>query len=184
MDMNASISRDDYRRWAEAQPNGRFERVDGRVVRMTPERLTHALLKAAMWRALDDAVRAAGVSAQTFPDGVTVEVGADTDYEPDALVNLGETRWVDEVAAPNPVIVVEVLSPGTRSIDTGDKLAGYFRVPSIMHYLIVSARRRQVVHHRRSGDALASAVVTQGEIVLDPPGIAITIDAIYRDIQL
>ena len=51
MDMNAIISRDDYRRWAEAQPNGRFERVDGRVVRMPAEQLVHVRIKMAVWRA-------------------------------------------------------------------------------------------------------------------------------------
>jgi Uma2 family endonuclease len=42
----------------------------------------------------------------------------------------------DAVAAPNPVIIVEVLSPGTTSTDTGGKLADYFCVPSVAHYLI------------------------------------------------
>jgi Uma2 family endonuclease len=32
------MSRADYRSWAEAQPRGRYERVDGMVVAMAPER--------------------------------------------------------------------------------------------------------------------------------------------------
>jgi hypothetical protein len=35
----------------------------------------------------------------------------------------------DAVAAPNPVIIGEVLSPGTASTETGGKLADYFRDP-------------------------------------------------------
>ena len=178
------LSRAAYRAWAEQQPRGRFERVGGRVVRMTPERVVHAQLKAAVWRALDDAVRGVGIEAQALPDGITVEVGEDTDYEPDALVNLGPPLGPDDVAAPNPVIVVEVLSPGTRSVDTGEKFAGYFSLPAVQHYLVVSARRREVTHHRRAGHAILSAIVTQGTIALDPPGISIALDAIYRDIAL
>jgi len=53
---------------------------------------------------------------------VTVEVDADTDYEPDAVVNYGPKVPPDATAATNPVIVVEVLSPTTQSIDTGEKL--------------------------------------------------------------
>ena len=183
-DTILQMSREEYRRWAQGQPRGRFERVAGQVVPMPAEKIVHALLKAAVWRALDDAVRAVGLLAQAFPDGITVEVDKDTDYEPDALVNLGPRPGLDEIAAPNPVVVVEVLSPSTQSIDTGDKLAGYFRVPSIAHYLVVSARRRQVVHHRRVGDAIISAVVTAGGIVLDPPGITIEIEAIYGEVGL
>ncbi len=184
MDMVATISRADFRAWAEQQPSGRYERVDGRVVKMTPERSVHALLKAAVWRALDDAIRAGRLDCRAYPDGMTVEVGDDTDYEPDALVNAGPPIANDDVAAPNPVIVVEVLSPGTRSIDTGAKFSGYFSVPSIQHYLIVSALRREVVHHRRAGDAIVSAVVTGGTIVLDPPGISVALDEFYRGVTL
>ena len=57
-------------------------------------------------------------------------------------VNCGPRLSPDAITAADPVIVVEVLSPNTELIDTSDKLVDYFRVPSIMHYLIVRARRR------------------------------------------
>jgi Uma2 family endonuclease len=184
MDTPVYISRADFRAWAEAQPRGRFERVAGRVVPMTPERVAHIKLKTAVWRALDDAIMAAGLQCEAFGDGVTVEVDDDTDYEPDALVNAGPPLGPDQIAAPNPIIVVEVLSPGTCSMDTGEKLIGYFKVPSIQHYLIVSARRREVVHHRRADGAVVTRIVTDGAIELDPPGISIAIEGIYRRVTL
>jgi Uma2 family endonuclease len=75
--------------------------------------------------------------------------------------------------------VVEVLSPATQSIDTSEKLAGYFRLASVRHYLIVSTRRWEVVHHRRDGDAIASRVINVGMIELEPPGITIDIAELY-----
>jgi hypothetical protein len=39
------MSRADYRRWAAAQPRGRFERIDGPVVAVAPERLSHCRLQ-------------------------------------------------------------------------------------------------------------------------------------------
>ena len=54
------MSRADYWRWAEAQPSGRFERIDGLVVAMAPERLSHVDRKAMVWLALRRAVAAAG----------------------------------------------------------------------------------------------------------------------------
>jgi Uma2 family endonuclease len=77
------------------------------------------------------------------------------------------------------VVVVEVLSRSTRSIDTGRKFRGYFRVPSIQHYLVVEAESRFVLHHRRDGDSFRSEIVTSGAVVLDPPGLTITVDEIY-----
>ena len=92
----------------------------------------------------------------------------DGDYEPDALVNCGEPMADDAVAAPNPVIIVEVLSPGTASTDTGGKLADYFRVPSVAHYLIVHPTRRTVTHHRRAADGIDTRIIVNGPIAMDP----------------
>ena len=36
-------------------------------------------------------------------------------------------------------------------MDAGGKLADYFGVPSVMHYLIVRPLRREVIHHARRG---------------------------------
>jgi Uma2 family endonuclease len=127
----------------------RFERIDGEVVTMAPERVAHARMKARVWRALADAIEAAGVMCEALPDGVTVEIDDTTDFEPHALVNCGQPLSHDRLSASNPVIVVEVLSPGTRHIDTGAKLAGYFQVASICQYLIVNAQKPEIIHHKR-----------------------------------
>ena len=76
-----------------------------------------------------------------------VEIDEDTDYEPDALVNCGPPAPDDAVVATQPVIVVEVLSPSTQSVDVTEKLADYFRVPAIQHYLVFRPRRREVIWH-------------------------------------
>ena len=110
--------------------------MDGRIVAMVPERGAHPRVKAAVYKAFERAIARAGLDCQAHPDGATIEIG-DCDYEPDAMVNCGQPIAHEAVAAPNPVIVVEVLSPGTASTDTGAKLAGYFSLPSIMHCLIV-----------------------------------------------
>ena len=146
---------------------------------MSPERIQHVRIKNRVWAALDRAITAAGLDCEALGDGVTIEVDEDTDYEPDAVVNCGPPALPDAVAAANPVIVVEVLLPSTQAVDTSDKLADYFRVASIQHYLIVSARRREIIHHQRNGAAIVSRIVDLGSISLDPPGIAIDLAEIY-----
>ena len=56
-----------------------------------------------------------------------------------------------------------------------------FRISFVRHHLIVWADRPQVIHHRRrDGDAgIDTLVVTAGEIRLDPPGVAISVEEIY-----
>jgi Uma2 family endonuclease len=173
------LSRAEFRSWAAQQPRGRFERVDGEVIAMAPERVIHARVKARVFRALSVAIAVAGVPCEALPDGVTVEIGDGTDYEPDALVNCGEKVSDDAVAAPNPVVIVEVESPSTRGVDSGVKLADYFRVSSVFHYLIVRTKQRVVIHHRRAGDSIATAIVRDGPIRMDPPGISVDLASFY-----
>ncbi len=174
------LSRTDYRRWAEAQPRGRFERVAGAVVAMAPKRIAHVRVKARAWQALERAIRAAGLPCEALADGITIEVGDDTDYEPNVVVTCGKSMADDDVAAANPVIVVEVLSPFMPSVGTGAKLDDYFKVPSIRHYLIIRADRRAVIHHRRRGDGgIETRLAAEGWIALDPPGIEIAVENLY-----
>ena len=174
------LGRAEFRQWAEMQPRGRYERVEGEIIAMAPERIAHVRVKMRVWRALDRAIHAAGLDCEALGDGVTVEIGESTDYEPDAVVACGERLADDAIAAPTPVIVVEVLSPSTRSVDTGIKFTDYFRVPSIQHYLIVRADRRGVVHHRRGdGDRIETRFVAEGRIDLGPPGLSVTVEEFY-----
>jgi Uma2 family endonuclease len=76
--------------------------------------------------------------------------------------------------------VVEVLSPRTATRDTGAKLADYFRLSSLRHYLIVRTDRPTVIHHRRGdGELIETRIVTSGGIGLDPPGITLKLAQIY-----
>ncbi|HEY3848237.1 MAG TPA: Uma2 family endonuclease [Acetobacteraceae bacterium] len=176
--MPQRLSRSDFHHWAETQPK-RFERVDGTPVAMAPERWVHARLKARIWRALDREIRIAGLRCEAAPDGMTVEIDEDTDYEPDALVNCGDPMSDEAIAAPRPIIIVEVLSPSTGSLDAGGKLADYFRVPSVQHYLLVRPLRREIIHHRRVGERIETLIVGTGSIDMDPPGIKLSLDEIY-----
>src|SRR5271165_6807356 len=170
---------DEYLAWAEQQP-GRFELLDGAVVAISPEGAGHAEKKAAVHAALLAAIRSRGLACYALPDGMTVRIDDTTAYEPDALVYCGKKLLPSAVEVPNPVVVVEVLSPSTRHIDLSAKLAGYFRLPSIAHYLIVDPEKPRIVHHARAaGDIILTRIASEGIIKLDPPGIEFAVAEIY-----
>jgi Uma2 family endonuclease len=170
---------DEYLAWAEGRP-GRYELYAGTVYAMAPERAGHAKSKFAVQAALVAAIRRSGLPCHMLPDGMTVRVDEDTAHEPDALVYCGEALPDSAIEVPRPVIVVEVLSPSTRHIDASAKLAGYFRLASVQHYLIVDPDKRLVVHHARgAGDAIATRIVTGGMLRLRPPGIELMMDELY-----
>lgn len=167
--------------WLEDRPEGaRYELVAGEVVAMAPERAAHARLKARIWRALDDQIGAHGWSGEALPDGMTVKIDEHTAYEPDAVVHCGARLADDALLVPEPGIVVEVLSPTTKAHDAGAKLADYFRLPSVRHYLLVRTERPTVIHHRRGDDgSIATRIVTAGALALDPPGLTLDLARIY-----
>ena len=77
--MPLRLTREEFYRWAENQP-GRFERVGGEPVAMSPKRIQHIRIKSRIWAALDRAVRDGGLDCEALADGVTIEVDEDTDY--------------------------------------------------------------------------------------------------------
>ena len=170
---------DEYLAWAEEQ-SGRHELRDGTVFAMSPEAAGHAERKAAVHAALLAGIRARGLGCYALPDGMTVRINDATAYEPDALVYCGAKLSPSAIEVPNPIIVVEVLSPSTRHIDLSAKLADYFRLPSIAHYLIVDPEKPRVIHHARAdGDTILTRIVSDGSIKLDPPGIEFVMADIY-----
>jgi Uma2 family endonuclease len=172
---------DEFLTWAEGRP-GRYELFRGEVVAMTPEMARHAQMKAAVYVALRDAIRARRLGCFMMPDGMTVRVDDTTAFEPDALVYCGEKLPPASLEVPNPVVVVEVLSHSTRRIDLNHKLAGYFRVASVRHYLVVDPEKPLIVHHARESDgSIRTQIVTDGTLPLDPPGIELSITDIYRE---
>ncbi|SFV16901.1 Endonuclease, Uma2 family (restriction endonuclease fold) [Methylobacterium sp. 174MFSha1.1] len=174
------MSVDEYLAWSEDNP-GRYELVQGEVYAMTPERLLHAEVKASVYVALWRGIRKSALPCRALPDGMTVRVDRYIAYEPDAMIYCGPRGDSNSIEIKNPVVVVEVLSPGTRRTDASEKLTGYFRVPSIHHYLMVDPDRRTIVHHRRSGDGIDSIVLQDGTLVLDPPGLELPIGSLFEE---
>jgi Uma2 family endonuclease len=172
------VSVDEFLDWAIGRP-GRWELFAGEIVRMSPETIDHAEIKGAIYIALRNAVRRARIPCHALTDGMIVRIDGETAYEPDAQVYCGERLKGTVREVPNPVIIIEVLSPSTQRTDVTQKLAG-FRLPSVAHYLIVDPTQPSIVHHARGTDeTILTRVMTEGQIVLDPPGLEISVEEIY-----
>ena len=136
-------------------------------------------VKLAITIALHEVVRKTGAALYVAVDGPTVRVAERVAFVPDALVAPLPEPAPDSLEIPNPVIVVEVLSPSTARMDATTKLRGYFDVPSIQHYLIVDPEWQTVTHHKRGSSAIETRVVAEGTLALDPPGLEIRLSEIF-----
>lgn len=174
---------DEFLDWRDEQPGDqRYELAHGEVCAMGRESVAHARLKLAATLALSNAVRNAGLPCEAIIDGPGVAISNHSYFVPDVIVVCGKRLDGDQSLIEDPVIVVEVLSPGTKVFDVEEKLAYYFEKPSIQHYLIVSGKSKLVVHHRRTGETRAeTTIVREGTITLDPPGITVAVAALFAE---
>lgn len=170
---------DEFIAWALEQPTGRFELDNGIVVAMAPERASHNQAKLNAVMALRGAIGARDL-CRAMTDGMAVRIDDRTVYEPDALVRCGPPLPGDAIEVVDPIILVEVVSPSSRGIDRGVKLAGYFSLPSVRHYLIVDTDSQVLIHHRRDEKGeIGVRIVHDGLLTLDPPGLAIDVRDIF-----
>lgn len=170
------LTADAFIAWAGTQPDGRYELMDGQVVAMAPERMAHTRAKLRAVNALAASIAAAGLGCEAVTDGASVRVDDHTVYGPDALVRCGPPVPDEAQEITDPIIVVEILSPSTRGIDTGLKLDGYFRLTGLRHYLIVNTDNRTVLHHHRDeAGAIRVRILHDGVLTLDPPGLTVPV---------
>ena len=163
--------------WAEAQTEGKYELVNGEIVRMAPERLRHNLSKAEIWVVLRAALRAAGLSNTVFTDGAGVEISDVTGRGPDAVVAASADHDLDAMMVDDPLIVVEVVSPSSEKTDTIDKLAEYFSLPSVRHYIVVWPAESRLDHHARDDHGVVvKRTLRPGDTLrFDPPGFEVQV---------
>jgi Uma2 family endonuclease len=170
----AKMTAEEYLRWSEHQDVGRHELVGGEVVMISPETLRHVRLKNEIWLTLRNALRSAGSSCEAFGDGVGIRIDQHTVREPDASIQCGPVDQ-DSLLIDEPVVVVEVVSLSSIRSDSGAKVAEYFRVASVRHYLIIDPYGASIVHHAREGNSIRTNILTDGSIELVPPGIIVEV---------
>jgi Uma2 family endonuclease len=175
------LTAEEYLAWADAQTERfRSELINGQIVAMAPERVKHVEAKFAAVMSLKSAINRAALKCYALADGVAVRIDDHTVYEPDALAYCGDKLPGEAMIVPNPVIIVEVLSPSTAHTDTSAKLIGYFKVQSVQHYLVIDPDARTATHHRRGERGVPMAqTLNSGTIALDPPGITFPVADVF-----
>jgi Uma2 family endonuclease len=118
--------------WVQGREE-RYELVDGRVVMMTGASRNHGrivrnllvMLTAQLdpqWEAIAEFGLDAGPRTLRYPDIVVDRAsGGGRDYR-----------------AVEPILLVEVLSPTSETIDLGDKAAEYVHMPALCAYLVLA----------------------------------------------
>jgi Uma2 family endonuclease len=148
---------------------------------MTGASLAHATITMNVAIALRQALR--GTGCRPFANDAKVLAGSSVRY-PDVAVTCSPFRGADDIV-PDPVLVLEVVSPSTEREDRGRKKFDYFATPSIQQYAIIEQDARRIDLFTRAGDRWTDEVVEGDAILrLSCIGVEISLDAIYEDTEL
>jgi len=174
------MSLDEFLVWECAQPE-RHEFVDGIIRVMTGASAGHVTIAMNLSSALREALR--GTRCRPFGSDMKVIANGNIRY-PDVSI---ACKPVDDRAdhLPEPVVVIEILSPSTAREDRGRKKIDYFATPSIRQYAIVEQDERLIdLYTRTDAGWIDEVVVDDGTLTLSAIGVAISLDAVYEDTEL
>ena len=165
--------------WEERQPL-RYEFDGVRAVAVTGGTLRHNRICRNLNAALDARLR--GGPCQAFGTDVKIVANDHIRY-PDALVTCSPQNEIGTIAEA-PVVVFEVVSTSTESVDRVEKLRDYLAVPTIAHYVIVAQHAKAAAIYTRDGDRWVAQGAREGEAIdLPALSISIPIDDLYEGVE-
>jgi Uma2 family endonuclease len=167
--------------WVQGR-EGRYELVENRVVMMVGASLAHGLIVGNLYTALRNQLgRAQWMVLTDFG----IDVGPRTLRYPDVLVAKASKSYKDFTAA-EPVLIAEVLSPSTTTVDLGDKVVEYVRLPTLAAYIVLAQEEVKAwVWLRANGNFASPTVLSGRDAVLNVSvlGLTIKLSDVYEGIE-
>jgi Uma2 family endonuclease len=174
----------DYPALDRASPDQRYEFTDGQIVLLAGGTANHATIRMNMVALLRDAARQRG--CRVYSSDLRVRLSETRYVYPDCTVTCDERDRGQADAVTSPLLVVEVLSPGTEAYDRGKKLAYYRQCPTIQEYVLIDAQRPSAEIYRRESESFWAyrAFTGEEEAECASIGARFPLAAVYADVTL
>ncbi len=173
----------------EAKSEIKHELWWGEMIAMAGAHRDHVTVAANTFRALDNHLDGTPCQAGTSDLRVSLDDAENYAY-PDVVVWCEDAQW-DEARGDTlltPLVIVEVLSPGTQLRDRRDKLDAYRDLPSLRDYLMVSPERVSIDHYFRADESEIWSnrrYIRRAQIVrLAALGVEIEVAEFYRRLDV
>lgn len=177
--LRKPMSLDEFLAW-EREQEPKYEFDGFQPVAMTGGTIAHSEIATNIVEALRGRLR--GKPCRAFRGDLKILVAGRVRY-PDAMVMCSPVAN-DADIVPEPVVVFEVLSPSTASVDRIAKNEEYRRTPSIQHYVMLEQASQAATVFSRVGDDWIGHVLT-GEASLSFPqiGVELPLGEAYAGIE-
>ena len=177
--LRKGMTLEEFLAWDETQEE-RWEFDGLQPVAMVGGTRAHSLITTNLILALGSRLR--GTPCHVYNDSLRVLAAGSVRY-PDAFVECGPADNRATIAT-NPVIVFEVLSPSTASVDQIVKSAEYRGTPSIMRYVMLAQDRIAAnIFERRNADWIATSLIDPAATLPLPEiGISLPLAELYHGV--
>lgn len=163
-----------------------YELVDGRPVAMAPPSRAHRLIAGQLLRHLGNRVSGRGPCSVEPEAGIRPAGSHDTYLEADLAVSCAPYE-AGQQETPDPVLIVEILSPSTDRHDRMVKVPKYRGIPSVREIVLVAQDRAYAeVHRRLEQDRwLVDLVIgLEATLHLDSIDLDLPLAEVYRGVAL
>ena len=181
----------------DLDPDTRYEFVRDRVYAMATPSAAHAEISSNLFVPLHTHLR--GKPCRVYLGNMALRIrvlGTPVLYIPDVMVACDDKSMTSNFRE-EPVVLVEVMSPGTFDNDLREKLLAYSAVPTLRHYLVVDQHQIEVHHYQPDTDRSDGVVgtvpmgwkyrrLTQRDEVIEIPelGFSISVGDLYLETGL
>ncbi len=180
------MSVQDFLDWADVT-DGRWELVDGEPRPMTPPLRTHGAIAGELAGHLATFFRESSSSWSVIIEaGIVPRMLAAHNMRVADLAVARTPYDTEERAVSDPVLIVEILSPGNQS-DTWANVWTYTSIPSVQEILVLRGNVICAEVLRRSPDGRwpgEPVTLAEGDLVLDSIGFTVPLAALYRTTRL
>jgi Uma2 family endonuclease len=171
--------------WAGDGSGRKFQLVDGELRAMSPGSATHGTIQMTLGGLIRNVLVAAGRYRVVGEPGVVTLIPENLRV-PDLGVT-GTPDAPDQRTMPNPIVLVEILSPRNAS-DTWDNVWAYTTIPSLREIVVVHSTRVLAEVLRRGPDGRwpekTEKIGRDGTLRLDSIGFACQLPEVYAQTYL
>jgi Uma2 family endonuclease len=147
----------EFLRWEDGTDT-RYELIDGFAIAMAPPARAHGVLCIRLGAAIDAGLRSRRPCMAQAEAGIVRPDRDDTFYVADLAVTCSPYQRGEQLVK-DPILIVEILSPGTERHDRRTKLPAYRAIDSVSEILLIDSETIYAEILRREGDRWITELV-------------------------
>ncbi len=181
------ITEDEYLAMEEKSME-KHEYYEGEIFGMSGAKIPHNIIAGNLFRDIATHLRRKPCKPFNSDQRLYIEKRGMFTY-PDLFVVCGkiETRNDDNYNVLNPAVIIEILSPSTKSYDRGDKFKLYRDLPSLKEYILVDSEAIEIENFSINEEGfweLKEYTDVNHSLLIKTIELQIPLQDIYEDTQL